>query len=237
MTGPLRFAFVSSSAGSIMDQVLHNAVVRGLTHALVCDRLCRAVDRARAHGLAVEVIAEPDPEAFGGRLVDFLRMLRIDYVFSFYTRFYSAAVRDAYRDRLLNFHPSLLPAFKGMDGFGDGVRYGVRFLGSTVELIDEAMDEGKIVMQTLFPCDPAAPEAVLRHRLFVQQCKSLLQVARWLIEGRVQVTGKQVTVVGARFDNPEFSPALDWEEAQRFSVPFPGAAPLALFRDATGRLP
>jgi phosphoribosylglycinamide formyltransferase-1 len=210
-----------------MDEALRNPLVRRLTHGLVCDRVCPAIDRAKAHGVPVTVFAEKDPEAFGARLLDHFRKLRIDHVFSFYVRFYPAAVRDAYRDRIFNFHPSLLPAFKGADGFGDGRRHGARFLGSTVELIDEVMDEGKIVMQTVFPVDPAASEAALRHRLFVQQCQSLLQTAKWLVDDRLRIDGKRVTVAGAQFRDPEFSPDLDWDEARRLTIPFPGAAAIA----------
>ncbi len=227
MTEALRFAFVSSSGGSIMDAVLHNTFARRFTHSLVCDRLCPAIEKARGHGVPVEVIAERAPEVFSARLLTYLRRHRIDYVFSFYTHFYSTELRDAYRDRILNFHPSLLPAFQGMDGFGDGLRYGVKVLGSTVELIDQSMDEGKIVMQTLFSWDPEASDARLRHRLFVQQCKSLLQSAKWLVDGRVRVEGRRVIVDGVRFDDPEFFPAPDWDEVARWTIPFPGAATLA----------
>jgi len=212
-----------------MDNALHNRLVRRLTHGLVCDQVCPAIEKAQGHGVPVEVIPERAPEVFSERLLDYLRVHRIDYVFSFYTQFYSATLRDAYRDRILNFHPSLLPAFKGMDGFGDGLRSGVKVLGSTVELIDQVMDEGKIVMQTLFPRDQESSEARLRHRLFVQQCKSLLQVAKWLVDGRVRVEGSRVTVEGAQFGDPEFSPAPDWDEVARWTIPFPGAEALGAF--------
>ena len=240
MKQALRFAFVSSSAGSIMDKALNNQLVRGLTHGLVCDQVCPAIDRAREHGVPIEVIPEREPQVFCERLLDYLHGHRIDYVFSFYTQFYSATLRDAYRDRILNFHPSLLPAFKGMDGFGDGLRYGVKVLGSTVELIDEVMDEGKIVMQTLISRDEEASDLRLRHRLFVQQCKSLLQVARWLADGRIRVDGRRVTVEGAQFGDPQFSPGLDWDEAARWTLPFPGSEALAAFglaRAPDDRLP
>jgi phosphoribosylglycinamide formyltransferase 1 len=222
-----RFAFVSSSAGSIMDQVLRNPTLRPLVHGLACDRVCGAIDRARAHDLPVVVLTEPDPERFGVRLLEYLRERDIDYVFSFYTQFLGAAVREAYRDRILNFHPSLLPAFPGMDGFRDATRHGVKILGSTVELIDQVMDEGKIVMQTVVPVDPMLSEAELRHRLFVQQCKSLLQTARWLIDERLHVDGRRVTIEGAHFREGEYSPGLDWADAERLAIPFPGAATLA----------
>jgi len=213
----------------MMDQVLRNRALRPLVHGVMCDRVCGAVERAEAHGLPVAVVPEADPERFGARLLDYLRAREIDYVFSFYTRFFGENVRDAYRDRIFNFHPSLLPAFPGMDGFGDARRGGAQVLGSTVELIDQVMDEGKIVMQTSFSVDPARSEAELRHRLFVQQCQSLLQTARWLIEGRLHVDGRRVTIQGAHFRDAEFSPGLDWADARDLAIPFPGAGALAAF--------
>ena len=147
--------------------------------------------------------------------------MAIDYVFSFYTSFFSADFREAYRDRILNFHPSLLPAFKGMDGFGDTVRYPARFAGNTVEFIADVMDEGKIVMQTACPVDPGAPTELIRHQVFVQQCKALLQVARWLQEGRIEVEGHRVNVTGATYGCASFSPALDNDEIAQWCPPDP----------------
>ena len=90
---------------------------------------------------------------FCEHLLAYLQQNEIDYIFSYYTNFYSQKLRDAYQDRIINFHPSLLPAFKGLDGFGDTVAYFSRFTGNTVEFIDQAMDEGKIIMQTACPLD------------------------------------------------------------------------------------
>jgi phosphoribosylglycinamide formyltransferase 1 len=221
-----RCAIVASTAGSVMNVALGDPFFRKLIAGVVCDQPCAAATRAGEHGVPVQVFAEPDAEAFGQRLLAWLRDQQIDYVFSFYTQFYSLSVRQAYSDRIFNFHPSLLPAFKGMDGFGDGRRHGALFLGSTVELIDQAMDEGKIVLQTVFPHDPQAPIELARHRLFVQMCKSLLQVARWLAEDRIVVNGQHVTIRGARFDDAEFAPAVDDPAAKALDVPFPGAAAL-----------
>ena len=141
---------------------------------------------------------------------------------SYYEQFYSEPFR-AFRDRIVNFHPSLLPAFKGADGFGDTVAYPARFAGNTVELVAEVMDEGKIVMQSVCPVDANAPVAQTRHRVFAQQCKALIQVARWFQDGRVYVDGHRVTIGDASFDDEEFSPALDDAEAIRWTPPDPDA--------------
>ena len=218
---PARFAFVVSTAGSVMNRVLHAAWVRGATRLVVADRPCGGLDVAVRHQVAAELVDAPSIAGFCEGLEQLLESHRIDYVVSFYTNFYSTSFRERYRDRIVNFHPSLLPAFKGMDGFGDGLRYHVKLIGSTVELIKDVMDEGKIVMQTAFPADPSVSEAALRHRLFEQQCRSLIQVMKWLDEDRVTVQGDRVSIAGARFSDPAFVPALEFSEAVNLNIPQP----------------
>jgi phosphoribosylglycinamide formyltransferase-1 len=218
----LRFIFVVSTAGSVMDHVLGSPVVREATHSVVADRPCAAVDKALARGLPALVFDEGSNEAFCARLAGYLAEHAIDYILSFYTRFYARPLREAFQDRIINFHPSLLPAFKGMDGFGDAVAYPTRFIGTTVELIKDVMDEGKIVMQTACPLDPRLDHAALRHRIFVQQCKTLIQVVHWLREGRLSVDGDRVTIRDASYHDPEFAPALEAREAIELWIPPPG---------------
>jgi phosphoribosylglycinamide formyltransferase-1 len=219
----LRCVIVASTGGAVMNECLKNPWFKSIVHSVVCDQPCGAADAARAHDLPVEIFAEPDSEKFCARLLGHLQTHRIDHVISFYTRFYSEPLRRAFADRIVNLHPTLLPAFKGNDAWEYVKPYGVRFAGSTVEFIYERMDEGKIILQTVCPWDDRQPAELIRHRIFVQQCRSLLQVARWLAEGRVQVNGCRVVVDGARFDSFEFSPALDFPDAIEFACP-PAAA-------------
>ncbi len=222
MTHPnRRFIFVVSTSGSVMNQVLASHFLRGVVHSVVADQSCQAIEKARAWGLPVAVFEEGSPQTFCSRLKLYMEEHRIDYIISFYTQFYSKAFRDAHRDRIINFHPSLLPAFKGMDGFGDGVAYHSKIIGTTVEFIKDVMDEGKIIMQTACTVDPKLSQAALRHRIFVQQCKTLLQVVKWLVEGRVQIKGDNVSILGASFQDAEFAPALEFHEAKELRVALP----------------
>ena len=204
-----------------MNECLKNPWFRSLIHSLVCDQHCGAEETARTHDVPVQLVSEPDGGKFCDRLLEYLQAHQIDYVFSFYTKFYSERIRRAYVDRIVNLHPTLLPAFKGNDAWEYVQAYGVRFVGSTVEFIHERMDEGKIILQTVCPWDDRRPAEFTRHRVFVQQCKSLLQVARWLAEGRIAVKGCRVTIRNARFDGVEFSPVLDFADAVQFSCPTP----------------
>jgi phosphoribosylglycinamide formyltransferase 1 len=216
-----RCVITASTGGSVLNECLKNQHFRSLIHAVVCDRPCGAADRAGEQGVPVEIFQAPTSAMFCERLHGYLQARQIDYVFSFYTSFYSEVIRRKYVDRIINLHPSLLPAFKGNDAWQYVEGYGVRFAGSTVEFIHERMDEGKIILQTACPWDDRRPADYMRHRIFVQQCKSLLQVARWLAEGRIAVHGCRVTVQNARYDSSEFSPALDWVDALQFSCPTP----------------
>lgn len=216
-----RCVIVASTGGAVVNECLSNPLFKSLIHSLVSDQACGAADKARAHGVPVEVFPEPNAEKFCDQLLDHLQTHKIDYVFSFYTKFYSEKIRRACPDRLVNLHPTLLPAFKGNDAWEYVQAYGVRFAGSTVEFIHERMDEGKIILQTVCPWDANRPAEVMRHRIFVQQCQSLLQVAKWLADGRITTDGCRVNVRDARFDSCEFSPALDWPDAKRFATPPP----------------
>jgi phosphoribosylglycinamide formyltransferase 1 len=217
----LRCVITASSGGAVMNECLKNFLFKSLIHSVVCDQACGAAEKARAHGVPVEIFSGSNSGKFCDQLLDYLQAHKIDYVFSFYTCFYTEPLRRAFVDRLVNLHPTLLPAFKGNNAWEYVQAYGVRFIGSTVEFIHERMDEGKIILQTACPWDANQPPEFTRHRVFIQQCKSLLQVARWLAEGRISTDGCRVAVRDARFDSGEFSPALDFSEAIHFKCPTP----------------
>jgi phosphoribosylglycinamide formyltransferase 1 len=216
-----KFVFVVSTSGSVMNCVLADPFLRKMVHSVVTDQANGAIEKARAWGIPGVLFAEDTPNVFCGRLAEYMQQHDIEYVISFYTQFYSKEFREAYRDRIINFHPSLLPAFKGMDGFGDGMAYHAKLIGTTVEFIKDIMDEGKIIMQTACAVDPNLSPAAMRHRIFEQQCKSLLQVVKWLTDDRVKITGDHVMVVGTEYHDLEFVPALEYRGAVELQVEEP----------------
>jgi phosphoribosylglycinamide formyltransferase-1 len=215
------FAFVTSTGGAVMNELLKNEFLRSHVHSVVADRRCDALAKASCQGMLTCLIEESEPARFCERLAEYMELNGIDYVISFYTQFYAKRFRDRFRDRIINSHPSLLPSFKGMSGFEDGVAYNCKIVGSTVELISDVMDEGAIVMQTACAMDANKSLAVTRHRVFVQQCKSLLQTVKWIVDDRLRINGKQVVIEGANFGSSEFSPELDFDEAIQWVIPIP----------------
>jgi phosphoribosylglycinamide formyltransferase-1 len=215
----LRCVIVASTGGSVMNELLKNAFFKNQIFAVLSDRACPAIEKARHHGVRADIVAERDKGAFSARVLEFLEDHRVDYVISFYTKLFVGELLERYRDRVINLHPSVLPAFKGLNAFADALNSGTRYIGTTIHFIDERTDEGKIILQTMCPLDAGKEETVLRHRIFQHQCKSLLQVTKWLVDGRVSIQGRRVIIEDASFTDYEFSPALDFEDAIRLDIP------------------
>ncbi len=214
----LKCVIVASTGGAVMNVLLKNVFFKRQIFAVVSDRACGAIDKAKAHHVSTVLIPESKSALFCDQFLQYLQENQIDYVISFFTKLFVGDLVSVYRDRIINLHPSLLPSFKGLNGFHDTLRYGARFMGTTIHFIDEQMDEGKIIMQTVAPIDINQAESELRHRIFQHQCKSLLQVMKWLTEDRISIQNNRVLVESALYNSYEFSPNLDCEDAIKLLI-------------------
>ncbi|MEM1177465.1 MAG: phosphoribosylglycinamide formyltransferase [Acidobacteriota bacterium] len=141
--------------------------VRSLPH--------RGMKRAKHEELVLEVLREADVDWLC--LAGYLRLLGPGFV-------------NAYRHRIVNIHPSLLPAFPGLDAQGQAFEYGVKVSGCTVHLVDDGMDTGPIVMQEAVSADGVTSAGELsarileaEHRLYPAALARLLSES-WRVEGR-----------------------------------------------------
>ncbi len=214
----MRIVIVVSAGGSVMNALLHNPFFKSQVHSVVSDRECKGIEHAGLHSVPTAIFPYQGNEDFSAHLLRYLQRNRIDYVVSFFTKLFVGELLTVYKDRIINLHPSLLPAFKGLDGFGDTMRFKARYMGTTIHFVDRQVDEGKLIMQSICPVDPEQPVTSLRHTVFQHQCKSLLQVVKWLSEGRIIVLDDCVTIVNAQYCDFEFVPNLDFPEAIELPV-------------------
>lgn len=218
----LRIVAVASGGGSVLATALAaDELVRAQVVSLVTDRACGALSLAAAHGIPTLRVDERDNTRFSDALLAHCQDVAADYVALFFNRLLAGEVLARYEHRIVNLHGSLLPAFRGLDALGQARRAGARFTGTTVHFVDEHVDRGHIVLQSVLPLDPSSDPAVLRHRQFEHLCKGLIQTCHWLEEDRIQVIDGSVRIEGARFDQPDFSPALEVGSARRLRVPQP----------------
>lgn len=194
----MRLAILLSGRGSNF-QAIHEAVQRGtLAAEIVCVISNRpdapGITRAREYGYAAHVI---DHKAFANRAAhedEVLRVLddaRPDFIaLAGYMRLLSAAFVERFRHRIVNIHPSLLPAFPGVDAQAQAVAYGVKVSGCTVHFVDEHLDAGPILVQRAVEVRDDDDAHTLAARILAQEHSAYVEALgklatrRWRIEGR-----------------------------------------------------
>ncbi len=197
-----RVAVLVSGSGTNLQALLDDPAIRPHIALVLCDRPgIIALDRATAAGVESVVI---DPATFSER-VDFeLAVLAafedrgIDILVSAgYMRLLGKVVLDVYGGRWLNVHPALLPSFPGMHGVRDALAYGVKVTGVTVFLVDEGVDTGPVVLQETVDVRPDDDRDALEARIHAVEHRLLPLAVGALIEGRVRVDGRRVSITGA----------------------------------------
>ena len=113
-----------------------------------------------------------------------------------FMRLLSPWLVDRWRDRLINIHPTLLPAFPGLDCHRQVLDYGAKFSGCTVHFVRSELDHGPIIAQAVVPVLPEDTEDSLAARILKAEHKIYPQVIRWIGENRVNVHGEKVFVTG-----------------------------------------
>ncbi|MGF1509450.1 MAG: phosphoribosylglycinamide formyltransferase [Myxococcota bacterium] len=185
-----RVAVLVSGTGSnlqaLIDAHIEDAqIVRVISNVMTAAALRRAADA----GIPVSFI-----DHRGRKRVDFDRETRdqlledeVDWVvLAGFMRILGPDVLDAFPDRIINIHPSLLPAFPGLNAPAQAFRAGVAIAGCTVHLVDAGADTGPILAQTAVPVHPDDDEEALRQRILAAEHLLLPRVLRALVQGKLR---------------------------------------------------
>lgn len=182
-----------SGTGTNMEALVeacHRDEVPGDVVAVLADRECLGLTLAKQRGIATDVV---DPKSFSTReewseiLRDKVASFRPDLVVSAgFMRVLSPAFVDAFEDRLLNIHPSLLPAFPGAHAVRDALAAGASETGTTVHFIDHEVDHGPIVAQARIPIEADDDEASLHQRIKEQEHHLLPEACRMFLSGEIK---------------------------------------------------
>ncbi|HWT04082.1 MAG TPA: phosphoribosylglycinamide formyltransferase [Pyrinomonadaceae bacterium] len=109
-----------------------------------------------------------------------------------YMRLLSPEFVEAFRDRILNIHPSLLPAFPGLDPHRQAIEHGVKWTGCTVHFVDETLDGGPIVAQTAVPVLDDDTAETLSARILKEEHKLYAEAVRLVASGEYEIVGRRV---------------------------------------------
>ncbi len=157
-----------------------------------------ALERAARAGIVTRVLPHgdhPTREDFDRALVAALREHGVDLVvLAGFMRIVTRVFLDAFPQRVVNVHPSLLPAFPGVDAQAQALAYGVKVAGCTVHFVDGGTDTGPIIAQSAVPVLDTDTVDSLRARILAEEHRLLPAVVGWIAAGRVRVDGRRVTV-------------------------------------------
>ncbi len=194
---PARIAVLASGRGSNLEALLQAFgpdEPLGRVELVISNRAsAAALDKARAAGVEALHIAYRDGKAFeedAGRALD---AAGIDLIcLAGFMRILSPAFVRRYRGRLLNVHPSLLPAFRGLHAQRQALEAGVRESGCTVHFVDEGVDTGGVVVQRRVPVLAGDTEGTLAERIRVEEHRAFPEAVRKVLTGRARPPAEEV---------------------------------------------
>ncbi len=156
------------------------------------------VEKARAHGITAQVIPSKglQREEYDRLVVAALQEKQVDLVcLAGFMRLLSPYFVATFRNRILNIHPSLLPAFPGLEAQRQALEHGVKYSGCTVHFVDESLDVGPIVVQAVVPVLDADTPETLALRILREEHRIYSEAVRIVLGERYRIEGRRVLTI------------------------------------------
>jgi phosphoribosylglycinamide formyltransferase 1 len=194
-----RLGILLSGRGSnflAIAESIHQGRIANAKIAVVISnrRQAPGIEAARNAGLPTEIVeakGRPRTEQ-DAEIIAALRASQVDLVcLAGYMRLLSAEFVRAFPQRILNIHPSLLPAFPGLDAQRQALEYGVTTSGCTVHFVDEELDHGVIILQKTVPVLPEDDERSLSARILEQEHIAYTEAITRVLSGKYQIAGRR----------------------------------------------
>lgn len=209
--GIVRLAVLVSGGGTnlqaIIDRIELGELDAEIAVVISSRRTAFALERARQHGLPAVCLRPKDFAAeteYAEALLACLNGNRVDLIIlAGYMSVLDGRIIAAYRNRIMNIHPALIPAFCGAGMYGERVHstalaYGVKVSGCTVMFVDEGVDTGPIILQTAVPVLDSDTVETLGARVLEQEHSLYSRAIQLYAEGRLRLDGRRVTILPAK---------------------------------------
>ena len=203
----MRLGVLISGRGSNLQALIETCAIPGYPAeiALVVSNRPEAAGllRAAAAGVPAAVVARSGRGEFAAEAHALLRAARVDLVcLAGFMRLLETGFVETWRDRMVNIHPSLLPAFPGLHAQRQALAAGVRVTGCTVHFVRPVMDSGPIVAQAAVPVHPEDDEERLAARILDAEHRIYPIAVRLIAEGRTRIVGNRVEIDGWKPPDP-----------------------------------
>ncbi len=204
-TPPIRLAVCVSGGGTtlqnLIDRILGGRLDAEIVQVISNKPGVKAIDKAQAAGIPVAVVTRPGKslEEFSAGVFDPIRKARADLVV---LGGFLALVRipEDYQGKVINIHPSLIPAFCGKGFHGEtvhrsAIETGVKVSGCTVHFADDTYDTGPIILQKVVPVLDDDTPSLLAGRVFTAECAALPEAINLYAAGRLKIEGRRVRIL------------------------------------------
>jgi len=185
-----------SNLQSIINSIERKELDVNLSVVISNKKEAMALERAKKNGIKtifIDPTAYLNSQEYDKELIKKLRELSIDLVcLAGYMRILSKEVIQSFDRKIINIHPSLLPAFPGLNAQKQAIKYGVKFSGCTVHFVDSGIDTGPIIMQTAVPVYDNDDEKSLSKRILEQEHYLYPKAIKMIRENKVNLSGRTV---------------------------------------------
>jgi len=213
----MKIAVLASGRGSNFEAIakaVKFGKIKAEISALVVDRRnAGAIERAETFGINwifVDPKGFPSREDYDRKLISILEKLEVNLVcLAGYMRIVTPPFVDAFKNRIMNIHPALLPSFQGLNVHQRAIEYGVKVSGATVHFVDYGTDTGPVIVQAVVPVSPDDDPESLAAKVLKFEHRIYPQAVKWFVEGRISVEGRKVTVREADYTSLPVVPALE----------------------------
>ncbi|MFW9962730.1 MAG: phosphoribosylglycinamide formyltransferase [Candidatus Sifarchaeia archaeon] len=181
---------------ALIDAQLHGGLGGEIVVVVSNKSKAVGIKRAQTAGIPTEIVTKKSYQSrvdFDSNLLQVLRKYRVDLVvLAGFMRILSDDFINAYPNRIINVHPSILPTFKGVKAQWQAVNHGVKVSGCTTHFVTNEMDNGPIILQKSVPVFENDDGEALANRILPQEHIILVQSVRLFCEGRLEVEGRRV---------------------------------------------
>lgn len=196
----MRIAILASGTGSnaqaIIDKIKAGKLDAQIGILISNQPRAEVLKRAERAGVPFTVVEKknfPDRAAYDSALVDILVRNRCELiVLAGYMLLLGGDFFEVFRNRMINLHPSLLPAFPGTEGIASALAYGVKITGASVHFVEEKVDSGPLIIQAAVPVNERESLDTLKHRIHALEHRILPQAIQWYAEGRLSIEERTV---------------------------------------------
>jgi len=185
-----------SNFEALADSVVSGKIPNAEIALVLSNREAAAgIDRAKSRGLTTRIIPSKglEREAYDRLVVAALNEAKVDLIcLAGYMRLLSPYFVSAFPQKILNIHPSLLPSFPGLEAQKQALDYGVKFAGCTVHFVDENLDAGPIILQSVVPVEDGDTEEALSARILKEEHRIYSEAVKIVLEGKHKILGRRV---------------------------------------------